>query len=148
MLSVPVRADGSIDELEVGILEDLGAWFALNGEAIHATRPWRRFGEGPTPPPLGWMAESEAKPFVAEDIRFTAGRGVLNAFFLEWPEREGAIASLGARALAGATVERVETMEGQPLAFRQDAEALRMTLPPAPARAFVPGVRVYGRGLV
>ncbi|TFI56955.1 alpha-L-fucosidase [Sphingomonas parva] len=148
MLSVPVRGDGSLDELEIGILDELAAWFSLNGDAIYGTRPWRRFGEGPTPPPLGWMAEREAKPFVGEDIRFTAGRGVLNAFFLEWPERESAITSLGTRALPDAAIERVETMGGRPVPFFRDGEALHLMLPPGAGGAFVPGVRVYGRGLV
>jgi alpha-L-fucosidase len=148
LLSVPQRGDGSIDEDEIAILGALAAWFAVNGEAIYGTRPWRRFGEGPTEPPVGWMGEGEAKPFTPEDVRFTVGRGVLNAFFLDWPSSESAIAALGRTALAGATIERVETAAGRPLAFRHDADALRMMLPPAEAGAIVPAVRIHGRGLV
>jgi hypothetical protein len=44
------------------------------------------------------MAEGEAKPFTAEDIRFTVGGGGLNAFFLDTPRGESAIASLGRKA--------------------------------------------------
>lgn len=148
MLSIPQRGDGSIDEEEEKILGDLAGWFARNGDAIYGTRPWRSFGEGPTKPPVGMQNEGEAKPFTAEDVRFTVGRGVLNAFFLDWPEGDSAIASLGGRALPEAVIERVETMDGRPLAFRRESEALRLTLPSADSGAFVPGVRIHGRGLV
>ena len=148
MLSIPQRGDGSIDSDEEKILGELASWFAVNGDAIYATRPWRRFGEGPTRPPTGFMAEHEAKPFTAEDVRFTVGKGALNAFFLDWPDRESAIASLGKRALPDGAIDRVETMDGRPLAFRRDEGALRLTLPPPTGGAFVPGVRIFGRGLV
>jgi alpha-L-fucosidase len=57
LLSVPLRGDGSLDEDEVAILEALARWFAVNGEAIYGTRPWRIYGEGPTRPRPGFMNE-------------------------------------------------------------------------------------------
>lgn len=148
LLSIPQRGDGSIDSDEEKILDDLARWFQLNGDGIYGTRPWRVFGEGPTKPPVGMQNEGEAKPFTAEDVRFTAGRGVLNAFFLDWPAAEAAIASLGQRALPGAVIERIEMADGRPVTFRRDEEKLRVTLPPASDDAFVPRLRIYGRGLV
>ena len=148
MLSIPMRGDGSIDSDEEKILADLAAWFAVNGDAIYATRPWRRFGEGPTRPPTGHMAENEAKPFTPEDIRFTVGGGALNAFFLDWPDEESAIASLGRNALPSAEIQRVEMLGGRPLSFRRGADALRLSLPKPGRNAFVPAIRIFGRGLV
>lgn len=147
LLSIPQRGDGSIDEQEEAILDDLAIWFAANGDAIYGTRPWRIFGEGPTRPPEGTQNEGDAKPFTAEDVRFTSGRGILNAFFLDWPERESRLASLGIGALPSASVERVEMADGRPVAFRRDEDALRLSLPPAKGHAFVPGIRIYGSGL-
>ena len=118
-----------------------------NGEAIFGTRPWRRFGEGPTRPPTGHMAEDEAKPFTAEDVRFTQKGGALYAILLDWPERETAIASLGMRALPDAAIERVDLLGGPELSFRRDGEALRVTLPPPQPGEFVPALRISGRGL-
>ncbi|BCU78036.1 alpha-L-fucosidase [Luteolibacter sp. LG18] len=46
-LNVPVRADGSIDEKEEGVLEGIAAWMGVNQEAIFGTRPRAVFGEGP-----------------------------------------------------------------------------------------------------
>jgi alpha-L-fucosidase len=38
----------------MAIVEGIGAWMKINGEAIYATRPWNVFGEGP--------AQEGAKP--------------------------------------------------------------------------------------
>jgi len=147
MLNIPVRGDGTIDEKEEAVIDEIAAWNARNGEAIFATRPWRSFGEGPTKPPLGHMAEGEAKPFTAEDVRFTRKGGALYAIFLDWPEQESAIASLGKTVLGGATIERVDLLGGPELEFQHEASALRLRLPRARAGEFVPALRIRGRGL-
>lgn len=146
LLNIPVRGDGTIDEKEEAIVDQIAAWNARNGEAIFGTRPWRRFGEGPTRPPTGAMSEGEAKPFTAEDIRFTQKGGALYAIFLEWPAGKAAIASLGSDALPDAVIERVQLLGGPPLDFRRDGEGLHLTLPPADS--FAPALRINGRGLV
>ena len=146
LLNIPVRGDGTIDEKEEAIVDGIAAWTARNGEAIFGTRPWRRYGEGPTKPPAGMLNEGDAKSFTAEDVRFTTKNAVLYAIFMEWPERESAIVSFGTRALPDAVVERVELLGGPPLEFRRDADALRLTLPNADG--FTPAIRIMGRGLV
>jgi alpha-L-fucosidase len=145
LLNIPVRGDGTIDEKEEAIVDQITVWNARNGEAIFGTRPWRRFGEGPTRPPSGAMSESEAKPFTARDVRFTQKAGALYAIFLEWPEGEAAIESLGTNALPDAVIERVELLGGPSLDFRRDGRALTVTLPPADL--FTPALRIRGRGL-
>ena len=146
LLNIPVRGDGTIDEKEEAIVDGIAAWTARNGEAIFGTRPWRRYGEGPTKPPAGMLNEGDAKSFTAEDVRFTTKNAVLYAIFMEWPERESAIVSFGTRALPDAVVERVELLGGPPLEFRRDADALRLTLPREDG--FTPAIRIMGRGLV
>ena len=47
LLNVPVRGDGTIDEKERAIVEEVASWMAVNGEAIFGTRPWKVCGEGP-----------------------------------------------------------------------------------------------------
>jgi alpha-L-fucosidase len=148
LLSIPVRGDGTIDDKEEGILDDITSWTGRYGEAIFKSRPWRSFGEGPTgPPPAGAFGEDKAKNLTARDVRFTAKDGALYAIFMEWPDGESAIASLGTRALGDAVVERVEILGGPTLEFRRDAEALRLTLPRA-GDGFTPAIRINGRGLV
>jgi alpha-L-fucosidase len=147
LLNIPVRGDGKIDEKEEAIVDAITAWTRQNGEAIFATRPWRTFGEGPTKPPEGFLNEDEAKPFTAEDIRFTQKGGILYAIFMEWPGHESAIASLGHRHLPDAAIEKVELLGGPELPFRRDADALRLSLPQN-GGGFTPAIRIRGRGLV
>src|SRR5207245_11535534 len=72
LLNIPGRGDGTIDEKEEAIVDRIATWTQPNGEAIFGTRPWRKFGEGPTkPPPPGMFSEDKLKPFTAQDIRFT-----------------------------------------------------------------------------
>ena len=148
LLSVPIRGDGSIDADEERILADLAGWFATNGEAIYGTRPWRAFGEGPTRPPEGHQREGDAAPFTSRDIRFTTKDGALNAFFLVWPDGEAVVESLGTRRLPDAVIERVEHLGGGPIEFERDETGLRFTLPRPLLGAFVPAVRIFGRGLL
>jgi alpha-L-fucosidase len=147
LLNIPVRGDGTIDDKEERVVDEIAAWTQRNGEAIFGTRPWRIFGEGPTRPPTGMLNEQEAKPFTAEDIRFTRKSDTLYAMFLDWPERESAIASLGTNRLLNVTIERIDLLGGPELQFRRDAGALRLKLPPA-SGALVPALRIRGRGLV
>ena len=147
LLNIPVRGDGTIDDKEEKILDAIARWTSRNGEAIFGSRPWRSFGEGPTrPPPAGAFGEAKATPLTSRDVRFTTKAGSLYAIFMEWPEGESAISSLGARALGGAAIEKVELLGGPPLEFRHDPEALRLTLPRA-SDEFIPAIRIIGRGL-
>lgn len=47
LLSVPVKSDGTIDEKEIAILNDIKAWMDVNSISIYGTRQWKTFGEGP-----------------------------------------------------------------------------------------------------
>jgi alpha-L-fucosidase len=91
MLSVPVRADGTIDSDETKIVSEIGAWLKINGEAIYGTRPWKIYGEGPStvaaPEKGGFdgVKDVGSKPFTAEDIRFTTKGKLLYAVLLGWP---------------------------------------------------------------
>jgi alpha-L-fucosidase len=92
MLSVPVRADGTIDQDEVKIVSGIGAWLKVNGEAIYATRPWKTYGEGPSTMSIetgrfGGQSDTQRKPFTAEDIRFTQSKNgkTLYAIVLAFP---------------------------------------------------------------
>ena len=145
LLNIPVRGNGTIDEKEEAVVDGIAAWMAVNGEAIYATRPWRVFGEGPTKPPVGMLNEGEAKPFTAEDIRFTRNGETLHAFFLEWPIGAARIRSLSVRSLRDAVIEQVTFQDGRPLRFTRDQDSLSIELPAA--TGLVPRVTIRGRGL-
>ena len=46
LLNVAPKGDGTIDERQRRIVEEIGAWLRVNGEAIFATRPWKKAKEG------------------------------------------------------------------------------------------------------
>ena len=86
LLSIPVRADGTIDDDEQKLLAGLAAWMPANREAIFGTRPFTGFGEGaPDVKGSANFNENAARPYTAEDIRFTVKGRTLYAFALAWP---------------------------------------------------------------
>jgi alpha-L-fucosidase len=120
----------------------MAAWMAVNGEAIFATRPWRVFGEGPTQVGSGMFSEGAAKPFTAEDIRYTTKAGALYALGMDWPD-----GALVMKALAGVRVERVTLLGGGPLSFVATPDGLKVQLP-GTRPALTPALKIEGGGLV
>lgn len=86
LLNVGPKADGTIPDEDKQILMDVGAWMAVNGEAIYDTRPWKLFGEGPTEVPEGAFTDTDRAGFTSEDIRFTSKGDVIYAIVMKWPE--------------------------------------------------------------
>jgi alpha-L-fucosidase len=137
LLSVPVRGNGSIDELEYAIVEEIGEWMAINSEAIYDSRPWVVFGEGPqmeTAAPLSRQGFNEGKgaPFTPADIRFTQKNDTIYAIVMEWPESGGVtIRSLkkGAAAMNKEVSNVALLGSAQRLAFSRDENGLHVTLP-------------------
>jgi alpha-L-fucosidase len=150
LLSIPLRGNGTIDADERQILEALADWMGRNGEAIHGTRPWRTYGEGPTRVGGGMFSEGNAQPFTAEDIRFTTKAGALYAIALGWP-MDGVlrIASLAqGSALAPGAIERVEALgSADPLPFTRHRKGLEVRLPDGLGGAIAVALKIRGPGL-
>ncbi|WP_113652899.1 alpha-L-fucosidase [Pedobacter namyangjuensis] len=137
LLSVPVRGNGTIDELEVAIVEEIGEWMKVNSEGIYDTRPWNVFGEGPAIASAAALSaqgfnEGKGKPFTANDIRFTTKENILYAFVLGWPE-DGVISIINLRKgnpNFSRTINSISVLGlGDNLAFTQTDTDLRVTLP-------------------
>jgi alpha-L-fucosidase len=75
-------------------LEEMGQWMDINGEAIHGTRPWEIYGEGPTNVKNGEQNKSQRLNYTSEDIRFTTKGKSLYAIIMGWPGKEVTIKSL------------------------------------------------------
>jgi len=147
LLSVPLRGDGTIDQDERQVLEQLAAWMKLNGEAIFATRPWRSFGEGPTAVKAGSFGEGGESEFTAEDIRFTQKGDTLFAVVLDRPSTTSLTIKSLAAHVAG-TVERVELLAtGAQLSFTRDATGLKIDLPTAMPGEHAFAFKILGHGL-
>ena len=150
LLSIPVRGDGTIDEDERKVLDDLASWMPPNGEAIFGTRPFTVYGEGaPDVRGSGNFNERNSRPYSAQDIRFTTRGGILYAIALGWP----ADGKIGIRTLAEGSphypqrVGQVELLghEGA-LPFTRDASALIVTLPDTKPNQFAYALRIGAQG--
>jgi alpha-L-fucosidase len=146
LLNVPLRADGSLPDDAGVVLDEIGAWLTLNGEAVYGTRPWLVSGEGPTETIGGPLGENKTLPYTPEDIRYTH-KAWLNddgkpcesiyAILLGWPGG-GEEVVLGALA-AGPKARAIGTVRllGHSGALRvvRDNDGLHILLPvEAPCR--------------
>jgi alpha-L-fucosidase len=137
MLNIPVRGDGSIDEKERKIVEEIGDWMKVNSESIYGTRPWNIFGEGPAQQTSAQLNaqgfnEGKGKPFTPEDIRFATKDNVLYATAMGWPQ-EG---KLVVKNLAKSSkyfpkeIQKVEWLPTkQSLTFERNENGLIVSLP-------------------
>ena len=129
LLNVVLHADGSLPPESDALLTDLAAWMAVNAAAIHGTRPWTIFGEGPTEAAAGMFKEKAA--YTARDIRFTTKNDTLYAITLGEPSGQVAIAALAAHNPHEQRRVREVRLLGNPdpLRFRQADRALLIDLP-------------------
>jgi alpha-L-fucosidase len=129
LLNVVLYPEGDLPPESRQFLDEMAAWMAANGEAIHGTRPWRTYGEGPTVAAAGHF--KEADNYTPQDIRFTTKDGALYAITLGTPMAQVRIASLGAGLQpVGPTIGsvRVLGLDGS-LQWHQTADALIIDLP-------------------
>ena len=132
LLNIPGKPDGTIDSKERHILERIGDWFKINGEAIYATRPWTVFGEGPHMIKSGSFQGGSVGQLGPTDIRYTRNKAgtVVYAIVLGWPEQAVVLSSFGAAANDAGRVAQVELL-GSPerVHFTQSERGLRIELP-------------------
>jgi alpha-L-fucosidase len=132
LLNVGPTGDGDIPELQASRLRALGAWMAVNGEAIRGTRPWTR---------------TSATTAEGIDVRFTQAGGALYAVLLATPAAGSTVTLPDVPALEGT----VELLGHGPLEGGADGGMLRLTWPAAgvadaPAHAIRVGRRPAATG--
>jgi alpha-L-fucosidase len=134
MLNFPLPASGMLDLEELNVLSAITDWMAVNSEAIHGSRPWKIFGEGPGTEASakgGAFNENERKDLTADDVRFTTKGDVLYAFVMGWPEYQAVIRPLALKtALRVGTIRNVELLgfDGK-VEWSQDEAGLKVMTP-------------------
>jgi alpha-L-fucosidase len=151
MLNIPVRGDGTIDEKERAIVQEIGDWMRLNGESIYNTRPWKIFGEGPAMEKSAALTnqgfnEGKGTPLTAYDWRFAVKGDVLYATCFDWPGSGVAkISSLAAGSpLYPGEIGKVRTTAtGEPLTFSRTPQGLLINFPEKrPAAGYANVIRI------
>ncbi|WP_231490862.1 alpha-L-fucosidase [Pedobacter sp. Leaf170] len=151
MLNIPLRGDGSMDELEREIVEQIGVWINANGESVFGTRPWKIFGEGPAQQQAAALTaqgfnEGKGKAFTSEDVRFCTKGDVLFATVMAWPANGSSlIKSLGTNSehyqKKVRSVKLVAT--GAELKFEQKADGLEVFFPAqAPEASYANALKI------
>lgn len=148
LLSVPLRADGTYDEKEAMVLEELGSWMEVNKESVLGTRPWKIFGEGP-------VAEADIKlnaqgfnegmygNMTWQDVRFNQNAKYLYVTAMGWPESNMLVIRSLAKGnpyLKG-SIGSVELLGYGRVKARQTVEGLEISLP-KPVNAIAPVLKI------
>jgi len=134
MLSVPIRGDGTIDDAERRIVEEIATWMGRYGQAIYGTRPWRINGEGPTRAGGGgtFSEGGQDTAYAPRDVRYVTRGDALHALVLGWPD-DGVVRMtlLGSANPVGRGEVRRITIPGttEPLPFTRTAGALDVRVP-------------------
>lgn len=138
-LNICLRPDGSIEDECVAMLEEVGEWMNINGEAIYGSRAWHTLGEGDKDSnghlrklPGGGLGKHHAEyQFSPRDFRFTVGKdGALYAFCMTVPQSG---TTLRIHSLAAGSNENIKSVrllghEGE-LEFTVDDDALAIRCP-------------------
>ena len=134
LLSVPLRGDGSLDEKELEILNDIADWMEINKESIYGTRAWNVFGEGPTfeaSNPINNQGFNEGTSHSSSDIRFVKKDNYVYATILGDPSDNNiSIKSLGLKSgnFKG-KIKSVELLGAGDVDFNSTKDALLVSLP-------------------
>jgi alpha-L-fucosidase len=134
VLNIPGKPDGTIDSKEKAVLIELAAWFAVNGEAVYATRPWKTFGEGDLLKAQGaFIGEKVATRLGPGAVRFTQNKtgNVVYAIFFGWQPKEFVVRSLGLVAdTKPGKILNVELLGShEKLKWKQTNQSLAITSP-------------------
>lgn len=150
LLSVPVRANGTIDEKEEAIVKGIGAWMRVNQQSIYSTRPWKTFGEGPLAEavnPMTGQGFNEGIKYSAKDVRYVVRKDTVFATIMAWPE--AVMYSLKALAKKSpyysGKVAKVTLLGHGTVKFKQTNDALLVDVPATHPNEIAPVFQVSFR---
>ncbi len=137
LLNIGPKADGSIAKRDQEILEIIGEWLQINGEAIYESKVWRKSQEGPTAAVGGQFSDGKPLSYTTKDFRFTVNGDSIYVFIMgSFSESE----QVTIKALATSQnqdlpefhgiIEKVSLLgTNQPLLWKQTSEGLTVAIP-------------------
>lgn len=149
LLSIPIRADGTLDSKEYNVLKGIKAWMDINSSSIYGTRPWTTCGEGPlteSANPLAGQGFNENITYSNKDVRYAQRNDTLFATIMQWPTISTAtatktftMANLGfCSKYFTKKVGKVSLLGYGEVAFKNSADGLVITLPTQKPNAIAP----------
>ena len=126
------------------------AWMGRNGEAIHGTRPWRTFGEGPTRVAGGMFSEHNVAAFHRRRTSASPPRAA-RSMPSRWAGRTTACCASRrwrrTRRWRRAPIERVEALgSAESLPFQRSRKGLEVRLPEGLAGSIAIVLKIRGNG--
>lgn len=135
LLNLSPKADGTIPAEQQATLREIGAWLAVNGEAIYGTHNWTVFGED----------HGGANGATASNLRFTVKGDALYVILLgAWPSEEISIDSLPLGDEAGAPAGVTLLGAAKALDFTQDSQGLHVKLPSSAPSPYGATLKISG----
>ena len=152
LLNVELFPDGTIPAEEKIMLDDVGEWLKINGEAVYASKPWKVYGDNLNSQfkraenisnadleALKKQKESEqfnqrtikSLPYGNEEVRFTTNGKILYVFVLNPTAGNISIPGLGLKSLSmPGKVYHIKMLGSRErIKYMQNDEALTLTIP-------------------
>ncbi|MEI8087296.1 MAG: alpha-L-fucosidase [Paludibacter sp.] len=135
LINVVQTPEGDLESDVLQILEGIGNWTKINGEAIYGSRPWKIYGEGPST--MGNQEKGQfggvkdTRAYQQTDIRFTTKNGILYAFCMNTPTQDVKIKSLGKLSkISNKTIASISLLGSkEKLQWKQGSESVVITKP-------------------
>ena len=124
LLNVLQLPDGTIDEEADYILQKLAEWFAVCGEAVYDTRPWRVFSEGDTFVAIEGFREDKTA-WTKNDFRFVQKEDAVYAFMMGANGGDTVVL----HSFKDQEIHSVELLGYGPVAYKKEFGVLLVSLP-------------------
>ncbi len=149
LLNVELLPDGTIPPDHKAVLDEIGTWVNLHGEAIYASKPWKIFGDNLNSIERAKNIENAdvkavkkksnhfnartiaSQPYGHDEVRFTTNKDKLYVFVLNPKEGKIEIPSLGLNSeFAPQTIRSIKLIGSKAkIEFKQDEEKLTLIVP-------------------